>query len=159
MQTHAGALAPWRTTRQLLVLKRACAEFAAVRGEEEAFRVVGEYNRLGDAYAPDPDGAAPAVDSTLPPSLDAPLEPPADADSPTVEVPLAPEPETEPPALASHAVSEWIARIGLGHAEGTLQEKIYSDPNTAASFSGPKGLQTGWSLSSTIHQVQGIRRV
>jgi hypothetical protein len=39
----------------LLVLRRACTEFASVRGDEEAFRVVAEYNRLGDAYAPDPD--------------------------------------------------------------------------------------------------------
>jgi hypothetical protein len=129
----------------LLVLKRACAEFVDVRGEEDAFRVVAEYNRLGDAYAPDPDG--PAAAAVVPPSMDAALEPASgDAESsPAVELPPVPEPETETPALATgpgtHSLSEWLASIGLGHVEGVLQEKIYSNPDTA-SFSGAGGLAT-----------------
>lgn len=116
----------------LLVLRRACTEFASVRGDEEAFRVVAEYNRLGDAYAPDPDAPTPAVAD---PALGEPLEL-GSADQPT---PL-PEPSAE-----SHSVSEWANRIGLGHLEGILQEKFYPNPDTA-SFSGPNGLKTLQSL-------------
>lgn len=121
----------------LLVLKRACAEFADVRGDEAAFRVVAEYNRLGDSYALDPDG----------PAMDAPLEPRSgDAESsPAVELPPVPEPETETPALVTasgtNSLSEWLASIGLGHVESVLQEKIYGNPDTA-SFSGAGGLAT-----------------
>ena len=112
----------------LLVLQRACTEFASVRGDEEAFRVVAEYNRLGDAYAPDPDAPAPASTN---PALGEPLEP-TSADQPTA----VPKPGTE-----SHSVSEWIERIGLGHLESILQEKFYPNPDTA-SFGGPNGLNT-----------------
>lgn len=120
----------------LLVLQRACTEFASVRGDEEAFRVVAEYNRLGDAYAPDPVARAPAVADAAPASGDA-LEPPASADQVAAPVP---EPGTE-----SHSASEWMKRIGLGHVEGLLQEKLYSNPDTA-SFSGPNGLKILQSL-------------
>lgn len=119
----------------LLVLQRACTEFASVRGEEEAFRVVAEYNRLGDAYAPDPVAPAPAVAETR--ASGEPLEPTGSADQPAAPVPE--------PGPNSHSLSEWMKRIGLGHVEELLQEKLYSNPDTAQ-FSGANGLKTLKSL-------------
>ena len=116
----------------VLVLRRACREFASVRGEEEAFRVVAEYNRLGGDYAPDPE--QPASESQPSQSTDAPLEE------------AAAEPAAQPSSpRCQDSLTKWMVAIGLGHLEGALHSNLYGTEG-GEQFSGPQGLQSVQSL-------------